>query len=88
MGQNSKFVMAWQSYGQDGSGYGVFGETGQMVGSADFNSYGLVIFNDYCILAEEWLKCEEPLTADLIDNNKIDEKDLAEFCYQWLTSGH
>jgi len=88
MTENGKFVMTWQSYGQDGSGYGVFGETGQMVGSADFNSDGLVNFNDYCILAEEWLKSVEPLTADLIDDNKIDEKDLAEFSYQWLTSGH
>ena len=87
MTENRKFVMAWQSYGQDGSGYGVFGETGQMVGSADFNSDGLVNFNDYCGLAEEWLKSVEPLTADLIDDNKIDEQDLAEFSYQWLTSG-
>ncbi len=87
MTENRKFVMAWQSYGQDGSGYGVFGETGQMVGSADFNSDGLVNFNDYCVLAEEWLKSVEPLTADLIDDNKIDEQDLAEFSYQWLTSG-
>ena len=84
MRENRKFVMAWQSYGQDGSGYGVFGQIGQIVGSADFNSDGFVNFHDYCILAEEWLKSEEPLTADLIDDNKINERDLAEFCYQWL----
>jgi len=86
IGQNRNYVMAWQSYGQDGSGYGIFGNSGQMVGSADFNSDGLVNFNDYCILAEEWLKSVEPLTADLIDDNKIDEQDLAEFCYQWLNA--
>jgi len=85
MGQNRNFVMAWQSYGQDDSDYGVFGETGQIVGSADFNNDGFVNLRDYCILAEEWLKSEEPLTADLVDDNKIDEQDLAEFCYQWLT---
>ncbi len=88
MGQNRKFVMAWQSYGQDGSGYGVFGDSGQIIGSADFNSDGFINFQDYCILAEEWLKSEESLRADLIDDNKINEQDLAEFCYQWLTSGH
>ena len=88
MGQNRKFVMAWQSYGQDGSGYGVFGDSGQIVGSADFNSDGFINFQDYCILAEEWLKSEESLRADLIDDNKINEQDLAEFCFQWLTSGH
>jgi len=84
--ENRKFVTAWQSYGQDGSGYGVFGESKQMVGSADFNSDGFVNFRDYCVLAEEWLKVENSLTADLIDDNKIDEHDLAEFCQQWLTS--
>jgi hypothetical protein len=88
MGQGRKFVMAWQSYGQDGSGFGVFGQKGQMVGSADFNGDGLVNFSDYCILADEWFKIGEPLTPDLIEDNKINERDLAEFCYQWLTSGY
>ncbi len=86
MTENRKFVMAWQSYGQDGSNYGIFGQTGQMVGSADFNGDGFVNFMDYYVLAEEWLKDEDPLTTDLIDDNKIDEQDLVEFCYQWLTN--
>jgi len=88
MRQGSNFVTVWQSYSQDGSGYGVFAQTGHMVGSADFNGDGLVNFIDYSILAEEWFKIGEPLTADLIEDNKIDHKDLAEFCYQWLTSGY
>jgi hypothetical protein len=88
MSQRRKFVTAWQSYGQDGSGYGVFGQIGQIVGSADFNGDGLVNFSDYCILADEWFKIGEPLTADLIQDNKINERDLAEFCYQWLTAGY
>ncbi len=82
--ENGKFVTAWQSYGQDGPGYGVFGGIGQMVGSADFNDDGFVNFHDYCILAEEWLKSQKPPTADLIEDNKIDEQDLAEFAFQWL----
>lgn len=88
MTENRKFVMAWQSYGQDGSGYGIFGETGQMVGSADFNNDGFVNFNDYCILAEEWLKVKNLLRADLIEDDRVDVQDLTEFCRQWLTSGH
>jgi len=88
MGQGRKFVTTWQSYGQDGSGYGVFGQMEQMVGSADFNGDGLVNFSDYSILADEWFKIGEPLTADLIEDNKINERDLAEFCYQWLTTGY
>ncbi len=82
--ENGKFVTVWQSYGQDGSDYGVFGEIGQMVGSADFNGDGFVNFRDYCILADEWLKGGGTITADLIEDNKIDEQDLVEFCYQWL----
>ena len=85
MEEGRNFVTAWQSYGQDGSGYGVFGWTGQMVGSADFNGDGLVNFSDYCILAEEWFTIGDFLAADLTEDNKINERDLAEFCYQWLT---
>ncbi|MFZ2146808.1 MAG: hypothetical protein WAV28_06260 [Sedimentisphaerales bacterium] len=83
--ENGKFVIAWQSYGQDGSDYGIFVQPGQMVGSADFNGDGFVNFYDYCILAEEWLKSGGLLKADLIDDNKVDGQDLAEFRYQWLT---
>jgi hypothetical protein len=86
--EGSKFITAWQSYGQDGSGYGVFAWTGYMVGSADFNGDGLVNLIDYCILADEWLKTGDSLTTDLTEDNKINESDLAEFCYQWLTAGY
>ena len=82
-----RFVTVWQSDGQDGSGYGIFAKTGQMAGSAEFTGDGLVDFRDYCILAEEWLKEENPLTADVIGDNKINEHDLAAFCRQWLTPG-
>lgn len=82
-----EFITVWQSDGQDGAGWGIFGEMGPKVGSADLNGDGFVDFRDYCILAEEWLREENPLTADLIDDNRIDEQDLAEFCYQWLTTG-
>jgi len=88
IGQERQFVTTWQSYGQDGSGYGVFARTGQIVSSADFNADGLVNFSDYCILADEWFKIGELLTADLIEDNKINERDLAEFCYQWLTTDY
>ena len=86
--ENGEFLTVWQSKGQDGSGYGIFAEMGPKAGSADFTGDGFVDFRDYCVLAEEWRKQENPLTADLIDDNKIDEQDLAEFCYQWLTSGY
>ena len=79
------FVAVWQSQTQDGSRYGIFARRGPIIGPADFNGDELVDFYDFCILAEQWRKSENPLTADLIDDNKIDELDLAEFCRQWLT---
>jgi hypothetical protein len=88
MREGRNFITAWQSYGQDGSGYGVFGWTGQMIGSADFNGDGLVNFSDYCILAEEWFQTGQSLAADLTEDNKINGRDLAEFCYQWLTADY
>lgn len=81
---NGEFITAWQSYGQDGSHYGIFAEIGHIFEPADFTGDGFVNFYDYCVLAEEWLKNENSLKADLIDDHKIDERDLAAFCEQWL----
>jgi hypothetical protein len=81
---DGRFVTVWQSYTQDTSRYGIFARPGPIIGSADFNADGLVDFRDYGILADEWLQNENPLTADLIDDNKIDELDLDEFCRRWL----
>lgn len=86
MTKGRTFVTVWQSYGQDGSGYGVFGQIDRIVGSADFNSDGFVNFIDFCILADEWLKTGQSLTTDLTEDNKINGPDLAEFCHQWLTA--
>jgi hypothetical protein len=83
---DGRFVATWQSYAQDSSRYGIFARPGPIIGSADFNADGLVDFRDYSILSDEWHKNENPLTADLIDDNQINEQDLAEFCRQWLIS--
>jgi len=79
------FVAVWQSQTQDGSRYGIYARPGPIIGSADFNADGFVDFYDYSILAGEWLRNENPLSADLVDDNTIDEQDLAEFCRQWLS---
>jgi hypothetical protein len=84
MSNSGRFIIVWESRDQDGSGYGVFGEMGPKAGSADVGEDGFVDFSDYCVLGEEWRKEENPLEADLIDDNKIDEQDLAAFCLQWL----
>jgi hypothetical protein len=80
------FVTIWESDGQDGSGYGVFGELGPKVGCADFGGNGIVDFSDYCVLAGEWFLSGESLSADIIDDDKVDGEDLWAFCGQWLDS--
>lgn len=86
--ENSEFLTAWQSYGQDGSGYGIFADKGPMTGSADINNDCFVNSFDYLILANQWQGNSNPLTADLIDDNKVDQLDLAAFCQQWLTESY
>jgi hypothetical protein len=88
MKNGRNFVTVWQSYAQDGSGYGVFGQMDKIVGSADFNGDGLVNFLDFCILADEWFRIGQSLTTDLTEDNKINQRDLAEFCNQWLNSDY
>ena len=87
IGPDGQFVAVWQSYAQDTSRYGIFACPGPIIDSADFNADGIVDFSDYSILSNEWLEEGTALPADLIDDNKVDELDLAEFCRQWLTIG-
>jgi hypothetical protein len=82
---NGNYVAAWQSYGQDGSGYGIFATSSARICPADFSDDGFVNFGDYCILAEKWLATGDSLAVDLIDDDTIDALDLAEFCGSWLS---
>jgi len=84
MGRDGEFVAVWQSDEQDGSDYGVFGEIGPRIGCADFSGDSFVNFGDYSVLAGEWLEEGNGLEADLMDDNRIDEKDLWALCEQWL----
>jgi len=88
MSNTGRFVTVWESYSQDGSGYGIFAEFGPKICCADFSGDGFVNLRDYCVLTQEWLKDENPLEADLVDDNRIDEQDLGALCEQWLTPCH
>lgn len=83
--ENREFAVVWQSDWQDGSGYGIFGKTGPQIPCADFTDDLFVNFRDYCALAKQWLTQGDFLTADLVNDNKIDYYDLDEFSSQWLT---
>jgi hypothetical protein len=52
---------------------------------ADFNGDLFVNFYDFCLLAQEWLETGDSLEMDLIDDDKIDELDLAAFVERWLS---
>ena len=79
---DARLVAAWQSAGQDGSGYGIFA-TGSLPGRPpDFSGDGFVNFIDYATLADQWLAGG---SADLVGAEIVDGHDLAEFCRLWLT---
>jgi len=82
---SAKFVAAWQSYGQDGSGYGIFATSSARICPADFTDDGCVNFLDYCILADQWLATGNSLTPDLIPDQIISPPVLAEFSTNWLS---
>jgi len=82
--RSAKFVAAWQSDGQDGSGYGIFATTNARVCPTDLFDDGFVDFLDYCVFAAEWLTEGDSLAADLVEDNIVNPRDLAEFCRDWL----
>ena len=83
--RSAKYVAAWQSYGQDGSQYGIFATSSARICPADFSDDGFVNFLDYRALADEWLATGDSLTADLTGDDLINPLDLAEFCRDWLS---
>ncbi|UCG58126.1 MAG: hypothetical protein JSU70_01205 [Phycisphaerales bacterium] len=85
LGSKDQFVTVWQSREQDGSGWGIFGTMGLLSDPADLTGDGLVNFLDFCLLAQQWRRTQEPLTTDLSGDGKIDERDLAFLCQHWLT---
>jgi len=84
--QTARFIAAWQSWGQDGSHYGIFATSAAANCPADFSGDAFVNFLDYRVLANQWRTTGTSLTADLIENDIIDPRDLAEFARHWLTS--
>jgi hypothetical protein len=45
---------------------------------------GFVDLRDYCVLAGQWLESGSGLAADVMEDGRVDEKDLGAFCTQWL----
>jgi hypothetical protein len=83
--EDGVFVTVWQSDEQVGSDYDIFGRMLSWIISADFNDDGIVNFEDFCVLAQQWQQTGGTITTDLNDDLIIDERGLAAFCQQWLT---
>jgi hypothetical protein len=83
--QDGRFVAAWQSDGQDGSGYGIFAKAGPVLCAADLSGDGLVNLRDFCCFAQSWCEQSPSQTCDLNDDQQVDMRDLALLCRDWLT---
>ena len=84
LGNDGRFLVVWESVGQDGSGSGISGMPGPRPLSAGLNSDGVVNFLDYEVLASQWGKTGSGWRADLVDNDAVDWTDVAAFSGQWL----
>ena len=52
--------------------------------AANLNAVGLVNFDDFVVLAAQWLKITPPLSADIHIDGSVDAEDLAELANHWL----
>ena len=81
---DGRFITVWQSMNQDGSNYGIYGESRELISAADFNMDGYINFYDYTILASEWHTTEKPFVSDLISDDQVNGHDLLAFCNRWF----
>ena len=79
-----RFLTAWESEGQDGSGTGIFSLVLPATLSADYNGDGFVDFLDYSLLSGGWLQQEDRDHWDLTGDGLLNDSDLIQFCIQWL----
>ena len=81
---DSHFVTVWQSQNQDGSNYGIYGTSNEMISAADFNMDGYIDFRDYSVLATEWHTTYTPFVTDLTNDGNVNGYDLLTFSQNWV----
>jgi hypothetical protein len=89
LGENGKYVTVWESMGQDGSDYGIYGEFGYFPEPSipcDFDNDYDVDANDFYELAMQWL--DTTCTQDgLVAQWKLDE-DANRIASDSVSGGH
>jgi hypothetical protein len=54
--------------------------------AANLDAIGLIDFDDFAVLADQWLAAAPPLSADIHIDGAINAKDLARLADYWLAS--
>lgn len=83
----NKFLVVWQSDGQDGAGYGIFADFIPRPACGNMTDDLFVDFDDFSILANNWLQ-NASMPIDLTNDCFIDEQDLLILSGNWLCHCH
>ncbi len=88
-GQSAKFhAVSANNYSLDSAGPVKVTITNPLTpcAAANLNAVGLVDFDDFAVLADQWLATAPPLSADIHIDGSIDAEDLARLADYWLTT--
>lgn len=86
MRNSTRFITAWQSNGEDGSGYGVYAAFAPKTFLGDFTADGVINCDDLAVLTSRWLKDEPVLdiSPSIVGDNTVNFLDFCIFANNWL----
>lgn len=86
MRNSTRFITAWQSNGEDGSGYGVYAAFAPKTFLGDFTADGVIDWDDLAVHTSRWLKNEPVLdiTPSIVGDNTVNFLDFCTFANNWL----
>lgn len=86
MQTSERFITAWHSNGEDGSGYGVYAAFAPKTFLGDFTANGVVDWDDLAIFTSRWLRNEPVLdiAPAIIGDDTVNFLDFCTFAHNWL----